>query len=260
MTGFCGTFGIVGVGGLAEFVVEGLRRDGSDLPILLSPRGAARAADLFKRFGCRIAPDNQSVVDQSDLVMVATAPLDVVGCVSALRWRAGQPLLCVAINVPLASLAKAAPAARVLRAMPSASAAIGLCPTPLYPPDMEARALLEKLGPVFEVEDEAGFDAATALAGYHLWIFGLIDTVAKATAAAGLPPDTAADMVAAHTRAASEFVLRRPAGASVRGPLDEHGVPGTMTAQGMAVLEEAGGLDAWRKGYERALTRLKTGR
>ncbi|MGE0213141.1 MAG: NAD(P)-binding domain-containing protein [Parvibaculaceae bacterium] len=259
MAGFSGTFGIIGVGGLAEFVVEGLRHAGGDLPILLSPRGAKRAADLSKRFDCRIAPDNQAVVDQSDLVMVATAPPDVIGCVSALKWRAGQPLLCVAINVPLASLSHAAPAARVLRAMPSASAAIGLCPTPLYPPNAEAKGLLERLGPVFEVEDEAGFDAATALAGYHLWVFGLIDVVAKATASGGLSEGMAADMVAAHTRAAAEFVLRRSAGAPVRGPLDEHGVPGTMTAQGMGVLEEAGGLEGWRQGYERALARLKTG-
>ncbi|HEY2110608.1 MAG TPA: hypothetical protein VGH25_02655, partial [Dongiaceae bacterium] len=37
----------------------------------------------------------------------------------------------------------------VLRAMPSNAAALGICPTPLYPAHAEAKALLSRLWPVF---------------------------------------------------------------------------------------------------------------
>ena len=111
--------GIIGVGGLAGFVVEGLRRAGDEREVLLSPRGAAHAAQLAKRFGCRVAADNQAVVDGAALVIIATPPAAVLSCLSALSWREGQAMICVAIDVTRATLAKAAPGALVLRAMPS---------------------------------------------------------------------------------------------------------------------------------------------
>src|SRR5215468_3676793 len=160
--------GIIGVGGLAGFVVEGLRHAGDDRPILLSPRGARSAAALAERFGCRVMADNQAVVDNAALVILSTPPPQVLPCLAALRWRPGLVMICVAIDVTRAVLQAAAPGAVVVRAMPSNAAALGICPTPLYPAHAEAAALLSGLGPVFELEDERAFDAACALAGYHL--------------------------------------------------------------------------------------------
>ena len=234
--------GIIGVGGLAGFVVEGLRRAGDEREILLSPRGAAQAAHLAKRFGCRVAADNQAVVDGAALVIIATPPAAVLSCLSALSWRAGQAMICVAIDVTRATLAKAAPGALVLRAMPSNAAALGICPTPLFPAHPEAKALLSRLGPVFELEDERAFDAATALAGYHLWCYGLMEAVAQAAVAEGLPRAASAGMVAGLTRAAGEFALRMPPEQALREPLDRHGMPGTMTAQGLGRARPAEGL------------------
>jgi pyrroline-5-carboxylate reductase len=141
--------------------------------------------------------------------------------------------------------------------MPSNAAALGICPTPLYPAHGEAAKLLGRLGPVFELEDERAFDAATALAGYHLWCYGLMDTVAQAAMAQGLPQQAAAGMVAGLTRAAGEFAMRAPTGQSLRGPLDEHGKPGTMTAQGLAELERLDAFAAWHRAYGKAIERLK---
>src|SRR5215472_16874273 len=190
--------GIIGVGGLAGFVVEGLRRAGDEREILLSPRGAAQAASLAKRFGCRVAADNQAVLDGAGLVILSTPPAAVLPCVGALRWREGQAMICVAIDVTRATLAKAAPGALVLRAMPSNAAALGICPTPLFPAHEEAKAMLSRLGPVFE----RAYDAATALAGYHLWCYGLMEAVAQAAVAEGLPRAASAGIVAGLTRAA----------------------------------------------------------
>lgn len=254
------TLGFLGVGGLATFVIEGLRRSGDGRRIVLSPRGAAAGADLAGRFDCAVMPDNQSVVDEADIVIVSTPPREVIACVSALRWRPDQILLCVAIDVTRAGIVAAAPGAHVLRAMPSASAALCSGSTPLFPADPVARALLSRLGDVFEVPDEAAFDAATALAGYHLWCFALMHAVAEAAAEHGLPRAAAIGMVAGLTRSAAELAALTPEDRSVRHALDEHGTPGTMTAQGLAVIEAGGGLSAWRDAYDGAVARLKASR
>lgn len=251
------TLGIIGVGGLAGFVVEGLRRAGDRREILLSPRGAAQAASLAGRYGCRVAADNQAVVDGAGLVILATPPSQALACVGALRWPAGRAMICVAIDVTRDQLAAAAPGALVLRAMPSNAAALGICPTPLFPAHAQTKALLSALGPVFEVGDERAFDAATALAGYHLWCYGLMEAVTQAAVAEGLPRAAAAGMVAGLTRAAGEFALRMPPAEPLREPLDRHGMPGTMTAQGLAVLDRLQAFAAWQQAYGRAIARLK---
>jgi pyrroline-5-carboxylate reductase len=251
--------GIVGVGGLAGFLVEGLRHGGCRGPILLSPRNAARAADLACRFDCRIAADNQAVVDQAALVVVAVPPQDALATIGALRWREGQRLVCVAIQVALERLEAAAPGATVVRAMPSAACAVGLGATPIHPPDAAARQLFEVVGSIYELADEAAFDAATALAGYHLWLYALMDAMVEAAEAEGLPRAAAVGLVAALTRSAAGFALAADPAAAVRAPLDEHGRPGSMTADGMAVLDRARAFGPWRQAYTTALDRLRAG-
>ena len=252
-----GSLGIVGVGGLAEFVVEGFRHAGDSRRILLSPRGAARAADLARRFDCAVMPSNQAVLDAAEAVIVATPPKAVIDCVRALRWRPSQLLICVAIDVSFAVLEAAAPGADVVRAMPSSAAAFGASAMPIYPDHPGARALLAELGTVVPVPDERAFDAGSAYAGYYLWVYALLDEMARAGERAGLPRAAAIGLVAGLTKSAAEHALRADPALSVREPLDRHGTPGTMTAGGMAILDAADALRPWRQAYEGAVARLR---
>ncbi len=250
--------GIVGVGRLAGFLVEGLRHGGWTAPILLSPRNALRAAELAARFDCRVEADNQAVVDAAPLVVVAVPPRDVLTTIGCLHWRSEQRLVCVAIDVDLAGLRSVAGNAIVVRAMPSAAAAIGLGAVPICPPDAPAEAVLGRVGLVFPVRDEAAFNAATALAGYHLWLFALMGEVAAAGRAAGLPQADAVRMVAELTRSAGALALAADPTQPVRAPLDLHGgSPDTMTAQGMAVLDAATAFQPWRDAIDRSFRRLR---
>lgn len=252
-----GALGIVGVGGLAEFVVEGYRHAGDSREILLSPRGAVRAADLARRFGCRVMASNQAVLDAADAVIVATPPKAVIDCVAALRWRPGQLLVCVAIDVTRDALKTAAPQAEIVRAMPSSAASFGASAMPIYPDHAATRALLSPLGAVQAVPDERAFDAGAAFAGYYLWVYGLLDAMVEAGETAGLPRRAAIGLVAGLTDAACRHALRADPSLSVREPLDRHGTPGTMTAGGYAILEAADALTPWRRAYEGAVERLR---
>ncbi len=237
--------GIVGTGKLAAFLVEGLRHGGDDRDIVLSPRNADRARALAGRFGCRIAADNQGVVDAADAVIVATPPSQALAAIRDLRFPAGMLVVCCAIDVTLDELRAAAPGVRMVRAMPTAASAVGLGSTPICPPEGEAHALFARVGDVHPCATEAVFRAATALTVYHLWAFALMEQVAQAGEAAGLPRDLAVRMVAGLTRTAGAYAAMADPGVTMRVPLDENGTEGTLTAQGLAVLDARDAFTPW---------------
>lgn len=99
--------GVVGVGVIASAVVKGLMRC-DPLPfkkIVLSPRGRANAEALQKAFPgtCCVAKDNQSVVDQSDWVMVAVLPSQAKPVVSALKFKPTHNVLSLVATISTAS-------------------------------------------------------------------------------------------------------------------------------------------------------------
>jgi pyrroline-5-carboxylate reductase len=251
--------GIIGVGGLADFVVQGLRRAGDRRKILLSPRNAERAAMLVKQCDATIMPDNQAVIDAAELILVAVPPAAVYDCVKALRWRSGQVLICVAIDVTEAGLQAAAPGAAVVRAMPSSCAALNAGGTPVFPANKAAVDLFGKLGDVFPVETEAQFNTAAAIAAYYLWSFAVIDAVAERAVAEGLPPEIARGLTAALTGGAAAVAGSRP-DLPARTPLETFGRPGTMTRQGWDVLTRSKSLDAWSKALDIAIARMRSSR
>lgn len=253
------SLGIIGVGNLAQFVVQGLRHAGDGRDIVLSPRGAAMARQLADAHGCRIAADNQAVVDAGPLVLVATPPKDALATIAALRWRAGQVLVCCAIDVDLPTLREAAPAATVVRAMPTAASAVAAGTTPITPPEPRAVALFETVGDVFPCADERAFATATALSVYHLWLFGLMETMAAGAVEAGLPRAEATGLVASLTRAAGTLAALADPADSLRLPLDRNGVAGSMTRQGLDALDAAGTFGIWGQALRIALTRAGGG-
>ena len=251
--------GFIGVGGLAGVLVEGFRRAGDRRPILLSPRNADQARRLAERFDCTALSSSQAVVDGAAIVLVTTPPAATLAAIRELDWRAGQLLICAAMDVTVPLLAEAAAPAVAVRIMPSASAAVNADAIPLCPPNAAARTLLAELGTVFELADEDGFAAATALAAYHLWLYALMDTMVAASEAAGLPREAAVGLVASQTRAAATLALAGPPQAPVRAPLDLHGKPGSMTAQGLAVLDAAEAFAPWRAAAAAAIRRARYG-
>lgn len=250
--------GIIGVGGLADFVVQGLRRAGDRRKVLLSPRNAERAASLAQQCDAEVMPDNQAVVDAAGLILVAVPPAAVYDCVKALRWHPGQVLICVAIDVTEAGLQAAAPGTTVVRAMPSSCAALNAGGTPIFPANEMAADLFGKLGAFFAVENEAQFNTAAALAAYYLWSFAVIDTVAERAVAEGLPAEIARGLAAALTGAAAAVAASRP-DLPARTPLETFGLPGTMTRQGWDVLTQSDALNAWSKALDIAIARMRSG-
>jgi pyrroline-5-carboxylate reductase len=248
--------GIIGVGELAEFVLRGLRRAGDNRPLFLSPRNAERAARLAPTLKAMVLASNQAVLEMADLILVAVPPKDVYATLSALNWEDRHILICVAIDVTAAGLQEAAPKATIVRAMPSSCLELNRGATPLYPGEAQAAALFGTIGEVAVLESEAQFETASALAAYYLWSFAMMDAVADRAIAEGLPALAARRLTAGLTAGAAAICLDQP-DQPLRTTLERYALPGTMTRQGLEVLEAGGGVSAWPAALDIAIARMR---
>ncbi len=194
-----------------------------------------------------IAPDFQPAV-----VVLAVKPQGMAQVLPPYRRfaDAGALFLSIAAGKTLGFFARAlGEAASVVRAMPNTPASIGrgiavACANGRVRPEQRriAEALLAAVGEVGWVEDEALLDAVTAVSGSGpAYVFLLIECLARAGVAAGLP-EALAERLARATVAGSGELAQRSAesAASLRENVTS---PGGTTRAALDVLMAADGLD-----------------
>ena len=250
--------GIIGVGHLATYLVEGLKRAEPSLEILLSRYMGDFTETLAERFGATAVPDNRAVADGTDLVLVSTRPGDIVAACESVSFRPGQTVVSVAAGVTVAALQSAVSPATIVSAMPITCAAICRSPTLLYPDNPEARSLFELIGTVHVLPDEAMFTPASVSTAYYGWVYALVDAAISWTTEAGVPPEIARPLLLETTRGATEMGLAHPE-QELSTLLDSLATPGGITRAGLKTLEDRQSLDAWTEAMEVVLERLSRG-
>ena len=192
------TYGVLGVGSLAGFIVTGLC-DGVDDPpsIVLSPRNAEVSARLAAAYPTvTVAADNQAVLDASDVVLVLLrrAHSDVIG---ELTWRPDHVVVSAVAGLPVSRLAElVAPARDVARAVAMPAVATRSSRTPVHPPVPAAMELFERLGGVIPVEGADEFEAIFTSMGTVAPFFEYLKVLADFLVAHGVGPDDAQRLVA----------------------------------------------------------------
>lgn len=246
--------GFIGVGDMAAYMVEGLYRDGQNADVVLSPRGRAKSSALAGRYGCRIAQDNQEVVDLSDLVVLAVRPADVGSALADLAFRSRQVVVSVVAGATLADLAPASPAVAV-RSMPVSCAAIGESPTAIFPDNPMARSLYERIGSVVVLSDEALFDAASVMGAYHGWVFAVVKAGTDWLVDQGIPEEAARKLAAGMARGAASVAMAYP-DRPLAETLESLTTPGGITEAGFFEMETKAGLAAWPAACAAALRHM----
>jgi len=246
--------GIIGVGHLAGYLVDGLMRGDIPPDIILSPRGAENAKRLSERYGLEIAADNAQVVEQSDIVLLATRPMDLLDVLTGLPWRADQTAISVAAGVALSGLSDAVAPATAVRTLPVTAAGIGESPTCLFPENAVARQVFDQLGSVHVFNDEQSFDLGS-MQGVVFSVFHAgISTVAEWFENNGLDSDTARMLSAAAFRATSSMVAAQPE-QDLGEMVKDYATEGSLTAIALENLKEHGGLSAWPQALDAAYKR-----
>ncbi len=191
---------------------------------------------------------NPAAPKAPDVLVLAVKPQALAAAAPGLQALAGPETLVVSViaGKTIADLAARFPAARAfVRVMPNTPAAVGrgaaagaanAAVTPLQ------RAWTEKLmravGIFDWVADEALIDAVTALSGSGpAYAFALVEAMAKAGEAVGLPGDLAMRLARATVEGAGELMAREPAipAATLRQNVTS---PGGTTAAALAVLRD----------------------
>ena len=218
MVKLAGTLVLVGAGKMGGAMLEGWLKGGADPAriVALDPAPPAEVKALIERHGIRLNPDVSAIGDAEVLVVAVKPQLmeDVLPGVVPLK--ASKPLiLSVAAGKTIASFERHFGAdAAVIRTIPNTPAAVGRGITAMAAnANVSAaqmalgRTLLESVGEVVTVENEAMIDAVTAVSGSGpAYVFYLTECLAAAGEKVGLPKDLAMQLARATVSGAGELM------------------------------------------------------
>ncbi len=243
---------LLGCGKMGSALLEGWLRQGLALSAVwvAEPRPSAWLKGLAGK-GLHL---NDALPDAPAIVLIAVKPQMMADALPGLAGLGGGGTLFVSIaaGTPIEALERMLGAGTpVIRAMPNTPAAVGRGITALVGnaavPDTDlalAEALLGAVGQTVRLADEGQMDAVTAVSGSGpAYVFHLIEALAEAGAAEGLPPDLAMRLARATVTGAGELAHRAPESAEeLRINVTS---PGGTTAAALAVLmDREGGFPA----------------
>ncbi len=241
--------GFIGAGQMALAMARGfVDRGGIAAGAILASDPYPEALTRFEKSisGCNTTDDNQAVIDQSDIVILAVKPQmidEVAQSISDIP--SGCLLISIAAGITLLRLLETFPTSRIIRVMPNTPCLVGLAACGFSatndtdPEDIErTQQLLESTGVAMQVPEKL-LDAVTGLSGSGpAFIYILIEAMSDAGVRQGLPRNVALQLAAQTVKGAAEMVLAT--GEHPGALKDKVTSPGGTTIAGVHVLEKAG--------------------
>lgn len=231
---------LIGAGNMGGAMLRGwLAAEGWDRPITVIDPFVDSVPE-----GASLLREQPGGDEQPDILVLAVKPQQLGDVRAAFAGKSGAPrlLLSILAGVETATLSGAFHATSTVRAMPNLPVAIGAGVTALYSSDAdtgargEAAGLVAPLGLVEWIDDEALFDAVTALSGCGPgFLFRFIDAMAEAGAALGLPVDQALRLATATVKGSG--LLAAQSSESPAALADRVASPGGSTREGLNVLD-----------------------
>ena len=247
--------GFVGTGHITVAMVEGLCS--TPLPderIVVSPRNAKNAAVLAGRFSnVSVAPDNQGVVNASDIVFLAVRPPVASEVVGALRFRPEQTVISLVALHPREKMrALTQPASVLVRAVPLPSAARRLGPIAYFPHNPSVEALLARVGTPVAASDEAAFHRLWSLTGLISPFAALIEEWQRWAEAGGVGREAAEQYVRAFVHCLADMAQELPPAELAR----RAATPGGINEQALRILRETDGLAPFGQALDSVFARM----
>ncbi len=130
--------GIIGIGKIATALVEGLCTSSMEnLSVFLSPRNEANSIKLSGLFtNVYRLPNNQEVIDRSDVIIITLPVSTVKGILDTLSFEKRHKVISVVALLKYEDLApRVSPASIICRAIPLPSVKFHRCPIPIFKAD-----------------------------------------------------------------------------------------------------------------------------
>ena len=244
---------LLGCGKMGGALLKGWAEAGlaADRVKFVEPDAASRA-DAMKRFGIAAFADAAEIPAgfHPRSVVIAVKPQIIAKVLPAYgRFAGGDTVfLSIAAGTRIAALKKSLGGGAIVRAMPNLPASIGrgisvACADSAVAAEACRRCemLLAAVGEVAWIDDETLMDAVTAVSGSGpAYVFLLVECLAEAGVASGLPPELAMRLARATVEGSGELLRScEDAAARLRQNVTS---PAGVTAAALAVLMASDGL------------------
>ena len=178
------TIGILGVGQLSEFILEGINNKNTEYEFVLSPRSRDRSRRLGTKFNYKIAQSNQAVIDNCQMILVCLPSDSSEEILSGLNFGENHNIMSTMAGVSKKKLHESTKASNIcVSMMPGYANVNGNGPIAMHPFDKNWGEFFSFLGPVLTLETKKEFDIAAtfgALSGVSfIFLQTLIDWYAK---------------------------------------------------------------------------------
>jgi pyrroline-5-carboxylate reductase len=243
---------LLGAGKMGGAMLEGWLKLGLPAGAItaIDPHVPADGAARLRQAGVALNPEIEAIGTAS-VVLLAVKPQKMAEAVPSVARLFGRDTLALSIMAgktigDIAALLP--PDTAIIRAMPNTPAAVGrgitVAVANRHVGEAQKRAadgLLRAIGKVEWIEDEGLIDAVTAVSGSGpAYVFHLVETMAAAGEACGLPPALALTLARATVEGAGELLYRSDlTAATLRENVTS---PGGTTAAALAVLRAEDGL------------------
>ncbi len=250
--------GVMGEALLSRLVAQGILAPEA---VWVSDPQAERRELLSRQYGVQVTADNATVVNHTDVLLLAIKPQMFATVVAALPPATGT-VVSILAGTPIRQLEAAFPDRPVIRAMPNTPATVGAGMTAIAAGKhaqaehlAQARQIFAAVGEVVEVP-ENWMDAVTGLSGSGPgYVAVLIEALSDGGVAAGLPRAVALQLALQTVRGTAELLQTthmHPAELK-----DRVTSPGGTTIAGIAQLEAAGFRWAIIKAVQAAVQRSR---
>lgn len=195
--------GILGAGNMGESILRGLIVSKLFKPkdVLISNRNPLKREACRRKFGIQTTASNPALIAQSQTVIVAIKPQDVLHVLPPLKthFRKGHLLISVVTGVDTKKMRRMLGPIPCVRVSPNLPALIGsgvagiYCSRTVRPSEkVLAHKIFEAIGKSVAVPKEKWLDAITGLSGTGpAYVFALMEALIQAGQKVGLPKEMA---------------------------------------------------------------------
>jgi pyrroline-5-carboxylate reductase len=161
--------GFIGAGNMTQALIKGMVESKQIKPsqIYVSNRTPGKLLKLKENFGINTLEYNEEIIDQCDIVILATKPQDLPKAINEIseKFREEQIVISLAAGITMNALEKIIPLGRIARMMPNTPSLISRGVIGLYTQSIDEsgsdliKDIFASLGIILPVETEDQFDA-----------------------------------------------------------------------------------------------------
>lgn len=259
----------IGAGNMSKSIIGGLVKQGYPSELIYASNPSSPKLDALKQqFAIQISQSNGYVAEQAQVIVLAVKPQLMAQMCADLAKQAdlqGKLFISIAAGISVQRLQEMLGGKYpLIRTMPNTPSSLGLGMTGLYAdaqiPQSDqdyAGQLLEHVGKIAWVEDEAMIDGVIAAAGSSpAYFFAFLEAMQQEAEHQGFNRDTARLLVQQAMLGAAQMVCQNPQ-LEISELRTQVTSKGGTTAQALACFAEHGLSDIVAKAMQAAVARAK---